>query len=126
RERKASIEVIVGDRKVPGSVSPPLPVIGVSVQRDEMHRGADASLLKLFDDLISVNAERLRVHQYDVKVPGVLDVRLHLRRLESIQKPKRLRVSLRQRHAASPHGVALGKLNESQGCLDVGEVIFVA
>jgi hypothetical protein len=83
-ERNAAFEVVVRNRELAGSISPSVLVVGVVMQRDKMDGSSDASLPKLLNNLVPMNAQYRRFNQNHVQVPGVLDVGEHGWNAESV------------------------------------------
>ncbi len=124
REGDLPFERPGGNREVPRRVAVGLGVVGLEVERDEVHAGADPVPEEPGDELIAVHPRSVGVDPQHVEVPGRGDVLGDRRDLERLERAERFVVALSDGRAALEHGVGLLQLRQSDGGCEVGHVVL--
>src|SRR6185437_9746278 len=74
RKRNAAIEVVLSHGKISGTIAPAIAIVGMEMERDEVHGDADAALLELLNHAVAVNRKFAPTDANHVEVPGVLHI----------------------------------------------------
>src|SRR3954454_4492548 len=75
RQRNQPVVSVFRHREIAPLPAKGLAVVGVVMNRDEVHRRPDAPLPQLRHKLVPVYLQPLRVEPYRVQVPGMVDLR---------------------------------------------------
>lgn len=89
-----------GVGELAGAIVAMITIERMKMERNEVHRGADAAGLQFFDNAVAIDAEEIGVYLQYVEVPGVIDVRRDGWGREGVQRGKALRVAGSERGAA--------------------------
>src|SRR5438034_5530107 len=126
RQAQQATIVLVRDGESVRCVTVLVTVVGVQVNRDEVHRRADVAGGEFLDEAIAPDAQRLPPQPEDVQVPSGLHVRPGDRWLEGFL-PREHRGVARDHLAPPPlEGVLLPQLPQPDGGLNVGHIVLEA
>ena len=87
-ERDLTQVLAVGDREILRFEAEGAPVIGVDVERDEVHAGADVPLPQPLDELVPADAEPVQIQPQLIEMPRVADSRPDSGSLEFLTFPE--------------------------------------
>lgn len=114
----------IGNGQILRAIAVGVPVIGMHMQRNEMHAGTDVPRLQFFHELGAVDAEALKIQAQRVEVPCMLAVGPVVWRLELGTIDERGVVSPRDFGPPAPHAFRLPKLSKSHSRSHVSHVVL--
>src|SRR5262249_18964502 len=113
--------------KLSGPVAPHVLVVGVEVQRDEVHARSHVAGAELVDEAVAVDPQSTGAQADHVEVPGVRPVPRRVRRaLDGIDLRGGAVVARREPAAPGVESGELAELREAEARRQVGQIVLVA